>query len=806
MLRSAVGELRAHPGRFAAVCLAIVLGVGFAAATLVYTASFTSALSRSVAVDVSRVDVVVTADNSAVDLDAVAKVPGVQHVESAVQTYSNFAAPAGHGYLDLANIPVDPAQRWYSLASGHWPASAFELAVDAGTATRNSWKLGTRITLGADTMTRQVDIVAILDTGVSPLAGASDTGYGTLGLLRALPGFTQDTAHLNVRSGFTPEQVAGSISAALGASVTVATSASMASAAVQRLGGGTDVLTVVLLGFVALAGLVAAMVVANTFTILITQRRRQIALLRCIGATGPQVRRSALVEAMLIAVIGSVLGLAVGIGVGRIACSVAGIDATDFRVDPVALGLAGLVGVIVTIIAALAPTARASRIPPMAALRPVETGERTRSIGRGRIWCGVMLLGGGSVALAGGVHVADLTIAVGGGAITAIGVLLLLRVVLPTILRWVSGVGGLFGAPGRLAVANTLRNPARAAATCTALVVGVGAIVTLLVAASSAQAGADQAVGARNPLDLQVTASQGSLPVSLLPGVAGVGGVQAAVAVAGTDVTLDGDPFNLFGPTGDQLGRVRNGGHLSVGQVALPAETVRQLGLHSGDPVTVRRGSAAITLTVADRPITDDGSMVVLNSDLHRLDPHPATRAVWAKFDSGAAPNDVMAKVNAMVGPFVGVQVSGAGVQRAATAEVLGSVIKVALALLAVAIVIAVVGIGNTLGLSVLERSRESALLRALGLRRRQLRYMLAVEALLLALVAALVGSVFGVIFGWAAVGAAFGEAGKPVVLDVPFGQLAAVFAGALVAGVLASVLPGRRAVRATPTQALGEV
>lgn len=382
---------------------------------------------------------------------------------------------------------------------------------------------------------------------------------------------------------------------------------------------------------------------------------------------------------------------------------------------------------------------------------------------------------------------------------------MMLRSVMPVVLRLLSGFGGLFGTPGRLAVANTLRNPARAAATCTALVVGVGAIITLLVAASSAQAGADQAVGARNPLDLQLTAQQGALPGALLSDISGLDGMQAAVAVPATDVTVNGDKFTMFGPTAGQLALVRNGGDLAAGQAALPGYLVEQLGLRPGDPVTLDRGSASIRLTVASRPITDDGSIVVLSSDLQRLDGNPVHKAVWAKFAADATPNEVMASVNALVAPFAGVQVSGGGVERAATTEFLASLIKVALALSAVAVIIAVVGIGNTLGLSVVERTRESALLRALGLRRRQLRSMLAVEAMLLALVAGVVGSVFGVIFGWAAVGAAFGQAGRPVVLTVPFGQLGMVFVGTLAAGVLASLLPGRRAVTVAPIQALVE-
>ncbi len=806
MLRSAIAELRSHPGRFAGVCLAIVLGVGFAAATLVYASSSSRALTRSIAVDVSRVDVVVTAENGHLDLPGLARIDGVRQVEPAIRSHIDFTSPNSRGSLRLANIPVDPQLRWYALAAGRWPNGNSELAVDGGTATRDSLRLGSRVTLGSGADARKVTVVAILDTGVSPMADVSDSGYGTLGLVTALSSTEVDTAYLTVTPGTTADQVAESINAALGASVTAATAASVAAAAAVHLGGGSDVLTVILPAFVALAGLVAAMVVANTFTILITQRRRQIGLLRCIGATGAQVRRSALAEALVVAVIGSFLGLVAGVAIGRIACAVAGIDAADVRADPLRLGAVGLLGVAVALTAALAPTARASRISPMAALRQVESVDRERTLGGARLALGALMLLGGGAVLGGGVRFKDLGIAVIGGAVTAIGVLVLLRVVLPGVLRLVSGVGGLFGAPGRLAVANTLRNPARAAATCTALVVGVGAVVTLLVASSSAQAGADRAVSVRSPLDLQITAPEGALPGSLLSSVSRVAGVQAAVAVPGTRVTLNGDDYTLFGPSTDQLGRVRNGGDLAPGQVALPGDLAEQLALRNGDPITLRRGVASVTLTVVARPITDDGSLVATRRDLLTLDPHAVISAVWGKFAADASPNDVIADVNPLVLGLTGVQVSGSGVERAATADLLGSLIRIALVLLTVAVVIALVGIGNTLSLSVLERTRESALLRVLGLRRRQLRSMLAVEAMVLAGVAAVVGSVVGVLFGWAAVGAAFGQAGQAVVLTVPFGQLAAVLVGALAAGVLASVLPARKAVRATPIQALVEV
>lgn len=807
MFRSAVAELRAHPGRFGAVFLAIVLGVAFAAGTLVFTSSVNAALGRSVAADVSKVDVVVSGSSAPLSISRIEAVAGVRHVEPALETYSDFGGPGGHGYLQLRNVPTDPAMRWYSLASGRWPANASEMAVDSGTATRRSWQVGSKITLGTSPKQSEVTVVAVLDTRTSPLADSTDAGYGTLDLVQSVPGSVLDTAQVLTAPGFSAEQVAANLQSAFGPSVTAATAADVTRLAIQNLSGGTDDVTLILLAFVVLAALVAAMVVANTFTILITQRRRSIALIRCIGATSGQVRRSALSEASLVAVAGSLAGVAVGIGVGRIACAFAGVLGRDFRVDPVSMAAVALAGVVVTVISALSPTARAMRIPPMAALRPVDSDQRQRSVGRLRIAFGSVLLLGGGAVLGGGVYLKNLLVAMGGGAVTAVGVLLLLRVVLPRILSMVSGLGSMFGTTGKLAVANTLRNPGRAAATCTALVVGVGAIVTLLVAAASAQTGADRSVGARNPLDLQVTAtgSPSILPMQLQSTLSSLEGVHAAIAVPATQVQFKGNTYTVYGPQIDQLAAVRNGGELAAGQIAVPGYLFEQYRLEAGDRIELTRAGVTLTLSLAATPLTDDNSMVVSAPDLGRLDPAPPVRAVWAKFDAGAAPNDVMARVNRAVAPFPSVEVSGAGPQRAATAEVLGTLIKIALALLAVAVVIAIVGIGNTLGLSVVERTRESALLRALGLRRGQLRSMLALEAALLALVAAVVGSFFGVIFGFAAVGAAFGQAGEPAVFTLPYGQLAMVCAGAVLAGVLASALPGRRAAKATPVQALVE-
>lgn len=379
----------------------------------------------------------------------------------------------------------------------------------------------------------------------------------------------------------------------------------------------------------------------GTFTITLTARRRQIGLLRSVGATTRQVRNSLLGQAAVLAAIGIALGLAVGVGIGRLACSLVGVGAADIRIDLVPLLVVAAAAMVVTLLAAMA---RATRIPPLAALRPVEPEQYVRRVGRWRLAAGVLLLVVGGAGLVGGIAQPDLAVATGGGGLAAVGVLLLLRVVLPGALQLLSVMGGrvagrrgLFGPAGRLAVDNARRNPARAAATCAALVVGVGAVVTLLVAASSAQAGADRAAAAGNPLDLALSVDSGAVPDSLLPAVRSVEGIGTAVAVTGTTVTVDGSDQRVFGPSAEQLSAVLNADTLHVGEVALPAYLVEQFHLEPGDPVTLSRGRASVRLSLAAHAVTDDGSFVVLEPDLARLDPGAATAAVWARFGPGTA-------------------------------------------------------------------------------------------------------------------------------------------------------------------------
>ncbi len=405
-------------------------------------------------------------------------------------------------------------------------------------------------------------------------------------------------------------------------------------------------------------------------------------------------------------------------------------------------------------------------------------------------------------------------LALGGGALSAVGILLLSPTFVPPLLRMVGMVAGLAGVPGRLAALNGRRNPGRAAATAAALMLGVGLIVTMQVGAASAQASLDRALTVQYPVDISITGEGEAIARSVIDAVAAQPGLRATAA-------LPGAPADIIGPAGEEVATdatvlgVGNGAGAVIPQV--PAElrddTVLVPGyllsgqLSVGDRVTVTVGGRSGTFSVAAGALSDQGvnggSFVLTGASLAQLTADPAPLVIWAALDAGADAEQVTSELNRTIARSPELTLGGSAPERAATSSALGTIVTVAIGLLAVAVVIAVVGIGNTLGLSVIERTRESALLRALGLQRRQLRLMLAVEAVMLALIAAVVGVLAGIGYGWVGVRSAFGEAGGESTLAIPWGSLALVVAVAVAAGLLASVLPSRRAAMTPPTHAL---
>jgi len=821
-IAAAWAQLRAYPTRMVAVVLAIVLGVGFVAATLVFGATFRASLGAAVSARYVPTDVVVTGDSS-VDqqklLSTVRAVNGVDEAEYQPTAMPEFSSAGARGVLRLDAVPDDPRLRWFDLTSGTWPSSADQILIDAATAASTTLQLGSPVTItghdGTDPLT--VTVVGIADTTASAFSGAQNQAFAagslvsklSLGSELSLGGDSGPIVAI-AASGVSAEQLRGDIATAVPANVTVQTSATQIEQDLARVTGGATVLTIVLLGFAITAVVASGIVIANTFTILLTQRRRHIALTRCIGGSRGQVRSEVLAEAALVGAIGAVIGVAAGIGVGVLGARLAGLDAAGPVLPPLPLLFTGLGGIAFTALAAYAPASRAMRIAPLAALRPVADAAELKRASVLRLSVAGVLTLLGVVLMVAAVTVPALLLGMAGGALSACGILLLTRTFLPGALRVVGRLGGVFGPPGRLAAANAHRNPGRAAATTAALMLGVGLIVTLQVGASSAQASLDRNFAERYPVDIAITSTGSAIAPGVVEAVANVDGIRTSGVAIGAALESSGIGTTILGV----------GEEAAAALAAVPAELrddtvivpshLLSAGLSVGDRITVRASGGSSEFTVAAGTLARQGingdSLITTAAAIARLAPDAAPVAVWAAVDPDADLATVTATLNRLIAPEDGLSLGGSAPERAAIGSELGTVITLATALLAVAVIIAIVGIGNTLGLSVIERTRESALLRALGLHRRQLRLMLAVEAALLAGVGASIGVLAGIGYGWVGAASAFGQAGGPMVLDIPWGQLGLVLLLAVVAALLASVMPARRAARATPTQALAEV
>lgn len=605
-------------------------------------------------------------------------------------------------------------------------------------------------------------------------------------------------------------------------------------AAERSLSGsdGTGPILVVVLAFAAVAMIVAGLVIANTFQVLVAQRTRTLALLRCVGAVRSQVRRSVLLEASLLGLAASVAGTLLGTALVQVALLVMQNADLPFPVPSVvrptvASVVAPLaVGVVVTVLAALTPARVATRVAPIAALRPADAPAAGSRAGRFRLVVSLVLVVGGTLLLAGGVVLSKqlLVVAVGiailGGAASFIGLLVGAVFWMPRVVAAIGRLVGRFGMPARLAAANTGRNPARTAATSTALLIGVTLVAMMSTGAVTARATLDDELDTRYPVDLAVAAPfttdesgnpvTEALPAGTVEALADIPGVESSATLVRDSVELGGtQTVDALGITPEQAAAVLRDTDLAAavgdGSVVVPEAVAKSAGIEDGDRVSVARAEGSgvgtpVDLTAAVVPL-DSWFVLVTPGTLDELGSPGTLSTAWLRVADVLDSGTVVQQVQDLTSDSV-LEITGAALERALYQRAIDTLLAVVVGLLAVAVVIALIGVTNTLSLSVIERRRESATLRALGLTRRQLRASMAVEGALIAGVGAVVGVALGLAYGW--LGSAAVLAGiADLQLRVPWTDLGLVLGVALVAGVLASALPGRTAARTPPVAAL---
>ncbi|MDO5534131.1 MAG: FtsX-like permease family protein [Propionibacteriaceae bacterium] len=807
--------------RLLSAAIALVLGVSFIATSLILATSMDATLRSAAGGAIRDASVVLTRSPEGGDpafteeyVAAVAALPGVDHVRPRVVTIALNQQAGGIQMFVLQNSPeLSDATR---LLAGRLPRAADEVAVNEVAARNRGWSPGDTVTLDVDNVT-DFTLVGVIDA-----ASDTTTEPARPHAFLSMPGITR----LSGRTTYTDVYVHGpgpapelvdAIEALPGTADTQAAVLTAAEASDQRLTEftrGSEQLTVLLLAFGAVALVVAGLVVANTFAILVSQRTRQLALLRAVGATRRQVFATVIGEAAVLGLAAGLVGVAAGAGiVGLIAPASRG---TAFlRIEQVVIAprdviLPFAVGVVLAVVSALVPARRATRVHPLAALRP-QVATAVDPSGRRRwpvVWvvatlAGFVLLALGGVVLPRADVEAGVTVLVGiaGGLLSVFGVLALGPHIIPTVARWLSGpLRRLGGVPSELAADNAIRNPSRAAATAGALLVGVSLVSMMTVGAATGQASILRNLDQHYPMDAQATSMDSFTDAQValartLPDLAGV-----TELFSHSTTTADGRGVTLMGLGPDAADAIRHPTLMDALADGVLLKGPRR-GFTDGEQVRVALGADDVTLTVRIDPGVGDLSAVTLDTLRPALG--ESTRSLGMRFADGVDPVAATGRVATALGE-VGppVQILSVAEQRAQTQQVTDTVLLIVLGLLAVAVVIAVVGIGNTLGLSVHERRQESGLLRALGLTRSQLRASLGWEAVLLAAVASVLGVALGVVYGLAGVSALI-AADAEVVVTIPWLRLALIAAVALLAGWLASVLPAVRASKVPPAAAL---
>ncbi|WP_406051476.1 ABC transporter permease [Kribbella sp. NBC_00889] len=816
MRRSILSSLRAHLGRLVAACLAIVLGVGFGTLAMTAHGSASHGVDTTIGAQYRGVDALVFPENAeitAADLTKVEKVPQAASVVTLTTAYLEASYP---GLVRDESVEVDALYDTTKIAgpgtsSGRLPTATNEIALPAKPADKHKVSVGQKLRLNSwNNKSWDVTVVGLLDDSNS--VGQAHAVATPAAVKIFEPDGSTRAVAIAARPGVDQEALAAAVQNVVPQDLKVYTGEEWIDHEVKGYTNGIDVLGGVFGMFAVIALFVACLVIGNTFTIVIAQRTREMALLRCVGASRRQVFSSVLAEASVVGVVASAIGVVFGVALSALALALArefdwGIPPVPLHLDVWSVLLPLLLGTVATIVAAVVPARRATRVAPLAAPRPEAAPAAGSKAGVVRLVLGFLLLAGGGLLLAVGAGSSQVIVGVAGGVLSFLGVLAVGSLLVPALIRVIGALPARTGVPSRIAVANAVRNPKRTAATTSALLIGVTLISLTCVGIASVRKTFDVSMDSQYPVDLVVRAYNDKMPASAEQQLRDIKGITQLVPVSQVTLKAGDQQVPVTGIDQAAAGSVIHdptlAGQLKPGTALLDYQTMTGLDIKSGTPITLVSGQHKLTVTAQGATGLDP--MTITAADLAKLVPTAAVNGFWVASDPKADGSQVIDSVEQSIPTVKDLSVSGGLAERTSYTKIFDVLLLVGIGLLGVSVLIALVGVGNTLSLSVLERTRENALLRAMGLTRRQLRGMLAVESLLMALVAAALGIVLGLIYGWTGTSALMGgqTVDGGVEYAVPVTLLVAIAAVAAVAGLLASVLPARRAAKVAPAGAL---
>ncbi len=819
--------------------LSIVLGVGFVAGTFVLTDTMNKAFSDLFAQASSGSDVIVRAESAFAPsqagpgggggdernpvpesvLSTVQAIPGVKAAVGSVVGYAQMIDPAtgdAIGGLGPPTLGVNWSETSTALTlrDGAEPSGPDEVAVDAATAETYHLSPGEAIHILFEGPPREFTISGIAGFGdADNLAGATLAAFDTPTAQEVLGKERQyDQIDVVAQDGVAVAELRSGIQSALPKGVEAVKASDVADEQAKQLQDALGFFRTALLVFAFIALFVGAFIIFNTFSIIVAQRTREMALLRAIGASRRQVLTSVVVEAFLTGLVASALGFLAGIGIavglqGLLAAF--GIDlpstATQLQVRTVVVSF--IVGTGVTVVSSILPARRAARVAPVQALR--ESADSASGSLRRRLIVGFILTGAAVAALLYGLFGnqsnAGALIGVGAAA-TFVGIAILL----PLAGRPLAGAIGVpvrrMGIQGKLGRENAMRNPRRTASTASALMIGLGLVAMVTVLSSSLKASIDVAIEEALKADLVLTTSSAT-PFSpdVADRVRGVDGVSAVSEFRQGGFRVDGSTSFITAIDPETVEQVATLGlspeaiqGLEDGKIVVFEDVTKDEGWKIGDTVqsefaTVGKAPLEIGGTFSENSLVG-GNYVVSLDTYEQYFQQQLDAFVMVKLEPGADVAAVTASIAAATKEFGNVEVQDQTAFRDQQAGFIDQLLGLITALLAMAILIALFGIANTLGLSIFERTRELGLLRAVGMSRKQVKRMIRWESVIIAIMGALLGVVIGVFFGWALQQALANQGVTELV--IPGGQLVVYVVFAALAGVLAAVWPARRAAK----------
>ena len=856
MIAVALKGLARRKLRAALTALAIVLGVAMISGTYILTDTIKSAFGTVFTQVYKHTDVVVTGKSAiggdeggggggggarttpSISESLLASVRGLSGVKEAQGAVADTAQLVGRdgkvissgGAPGLAfSVHAHGNQRFnpLQLVAGTWPSGPGEVAIDANTAETKHYAVGQTIGVIARGAAQRMRIAGIAKIGgVSSLGGATmaifdfsvaQRLFGKVGRL--------DSISIADRPGHTPTQVVREVSAILPASAQARTGEAEAEHATSNTNGFLNIIQDFLLAFAGVALFVGAFVIANTLSITIAQRTRELATLRTLGATRRQVLRSVLLEALVIGLFASAIGLFLGLGLAKGLNSLFvsfGIDlpqaSTVFATRTIFVSL--VVGVLITALAALRPALRATHVQPIAAVREGALLPPSRFARFGTPAAVLTIVAAVALMLiglfVGGLATGSRLLAIGlGAAGLFVGVAMLAKVLVPplaSVLGWPATRIG--GAAGKLARGNAMRNPTRTASTASALMIGLALVTLVSVLATGLKATFESSVSQLFKADYALTATNNFSPVSIASAQAlrGVPGVRVVSGVRAGQGRAFGGKINVSGVSPDisrvivvkwQHGSPTVPAELGQSGAFVSKDYAKELHLHVGSPIAVQTPSGRVMhlqlrgIFAPPKGGSPYGDVTISTQRFDAEYENPQNVFTFVNIAGGVTTANTQRLQRALAG-FPDAKIQTESQFKSSQEQGIDTLLNLLYVLLSLSIIISLFGIVNTLVLTVFERTRELGMLRAVGMSRRQLRRMIRHESIVTALIGAALGIPVGIVLA-----IMVGQAIEYPTFTIPVGTLVVFVIAAILAGILAAIFPARRAARLNVLEAL---